>query len=92
MIGSRRTFPGPARWRAALPASGWRDVGGALPLAAALTLWAAVIAGALAPLSGALARLDGPARANERAQVASCGVPDGALASSAPALVARACR
>jgi hypothetical protein len=90
MTGTRRTFSERARWRAELPGVPWREAFGALPILAALALWACVLAGVLAPLSGALARLDAPARGAPAA--APCGAPPDALASAAIAGSRATCR
>ncbi len=60
--------------------SPWEAVGGALPIVAALALWALMLAGVAAPLGDALAHLDRPSRP-EPAQPA-CAVPPGALAAA----------
>ncbi len=54
-----RTPPGVERGRWGLRRSALDPVGALLPILAALALWAWVLAGVLAPLGGALARLDG---------------------------------
>jgi hypothetical protein len=91
MTGSRRTARGRgAEWKARRPGGAWRDAWGALPILVALALWGWALAGVLAPLSGALARIDSSAR--EAPAAAPCGVPPGALASAAAAVDPRGCR
>jgi hypothetical protein len=59
--------------------SPWDEAGGLLALAAAVGLWAAVLAGVAAPLGGAHARLD----ARTPPAAPACATPPGALASAA---------
>jgi hypothetical protein len=91
MTGSNRGLEGPgAPWMAERPGGAWRAAAGLLPLAAALALWVWVLLGALAPLSAALARIDGSAR--EPAAAPACPLPPGALASAASAVDPPSCR
>jgi hypothetical protein len=65
-------------------------VSGLVPILAALALWAWVLAGVLAPLGGALARLE--AGREPAVAPASCPMPPGALASAPAALDSTPCR
>lgn len=64
--------------------------GGLLAILAALALWGWIVAGVLAPLSGALARIDGAGTSAPPAL--HCPVPQGALASAAGAVETDRCR
>lgn len=59
--------------------SPWDEAGGLLALAASVGLWAAVLAEVVAPLGGALARLD----ARTPPAPPACATPKDALASAA---------
>ena len=91
MIGTKRTHAvletgrtARRRWNA------WEDAGGLLPVVAALALWAWVLAGVMAPLGHALARLD--AGREPAAPVLACPLPPDALASASGAADLRRCR
>ena len=68
----------------------WKDAMGLLPVAAALALWVWVLAGVMAPLGHALARLD--AGRESAAPALACPMPPGALASASGAADLRRCR
>jgi hypothetical protein len=70
-------------WRRAA----WEGAGGLLAIAAALALWAIVLAGVAAPLGQTLARLESARR--EPAPL-TCPVPEGALASAGSELTSPA--
>jgi hypothetical protein len=84
MTGTERTHAVlDAGWAARLRWSVREGAGGLLPVAAALALWAWVLAGVMAPLGHALARLEVGREPPAPSLVGS--VPPGALASAAGA-------
>ncbi len=69
--------------------SRWGEAAGLLPLAAAVALWALIVAGVVAPLGDALARID--AR-KPVVTPAACAPPADAIASATRPLTSRPCR